>query len=291
MRNLREFFCKFFPFEISVFDLAVVSLSVENKNACMRKLRILFFLFFLLIQFVVLSTNPFQFALFTDLHISVLKPQNVDDLQFAVNEVNANRKIDFVLISGDDSDLGDIESLQIVKKCLDKLKMPYYITSGNHDTKQGEIGSGNFIQVFRKDTFSFSHFGFQFIGFPTGPEKGKNIGHIAAEDIDFVKKELDKNVPAFLITHYPLLKGDIDNYREITGLLQEYNVKAVLNGHYHRNALLNFDGIPGIVNRSTLRATQKAGGYSIYSVSDSLEVSEKIINQPERIWLVLPLKN
>jgi predicted phosphohydrolase len=257
----------------------------------MRKLRILFFIFFLSIQFVVLATSPFQFALFTDLHISVLKPQHAEDLQFAVDEVNVNGKIDFVLISGDDSDLGDLESLYQTKKILDNLKIPYYITSGNHDTHQGEIGSANFIRVFGKDTFSFSHSGYQFIGFPTGPQKGGNIGHIAAEDIDFVKRELNKTNPTFVITHYPLLKGDLDNYKEMNDFLQKFNVKAVLNGHYHRNALLNFDGIPGIVNRSMLRGTQKAGGYSIYSVSDSLKVSEKIIGEPERVWVALPLQN
>jgi len=257
----------------------------------MKRIHVLFFLLFLHIQFAVFAAEPFRFALFTDLHISLLKPQNAEDLNLAVDEVNANRKIDFVLISGDDSDLGDINSLKIAKKILDGLKIPYYITSGNHDTHQGQEGSTNFIAVFQKDTFSFSYSGYQFVGFPTGPEKGGNIGHIAAEDFDFVKSELGKNRPTFLITHYPLLKGDLDNYKEMTGLLQKYNVKAVINGHYHRNAVFNYDGIPGIVNRSTQRGAQKKGGYSIYSVSDSLKVSEKIIGQPERIWLSLPLIN
>ena len=266
-------------------------MSFENKNGRMKKIRFLFFLLFLLIQFAVFATKPFRFALFTDLHVSVEKPQHTEDLKNAVNEVNNDGKIDFVLISGDDSDLGDVPSLKIAKSILDRLKMSYYITSGNHDTHQGQEGSTNFIAVFQKDTFSFSHAGYQFVGFPTGPEKGGNIGHIAAKDFNFVKNELDKNIPTFVITHYPLLKGDLDNYKEMTGLLQKYNVKAVLNGHYHRNAVFSYGGIPGIVNRSTLRGVQKNGGYSIYSVSDSLKVSEKNIGQPEHEWLVLPLKD
>jgi len=170
--------------------------------------------------------------------------------------------------------------------------MPYYITSGNHDTRQGKIGSANFIQVFSTDKFSFVSNDYLFIGFPTGPEKGGNIGHIVDDDFNFVKTELEttgKTKPVFIITHYPLLVGDIDNQKEMTDLLQKYNVKAVLNGHYHRNVLLNYDGIPGIVNRSVLRTNQRAAGYSIYSVSDSLKVSEKMIGLPERIWLTLPL--
>ena len=257
----------------------------------MKRIHVSFFLLFLLMQFAVFATKPFRFALFTDLHISVLKPQNAEDLNLAVNEVNSTEKIEFVLISGDDSDLGDINSLKIAKKILNRLKMPYFITSGNHDTHQGQEGSTNFIAVFQKDTFSFSHAGYQFVGFPTGPEKGGNIGHIASKDFNFIKSELDKNRPTFVITHYPLLKGDLDNNKEMTALLHNYNVIAVLNGHYHRNAVFSYGGIPGIVNRSTLRGVQKYGGYSIYSVSDSLKVSEKIIGQPEHEWLVLPLKD
>jgi hypothetical protein len=95
----------------------------------------------------------------------------------------------------------------------------------------------------------------------------------------------------FLVTHYPLLEGDIDNRLDLINIFRSYNVQAVLNGHYHRNVLLNYDEIPGIVNRSVLRANQTAVGYSIYSVSDSLKVSEKIIGHSEINWLTLPLKN
>ncbi len=65
---------------------------------------------------------------------------------------------------------------------------------------------------------------------------------------------------------------------------------AVLNGHYHRNALLSYNGLPGIVNRSTLRGNAPFGGYSLFAVGDSLQVFEKVIGLPARRWLNLPLK-
>lgn len=245
------------------------------------------------IQFAVFAAKPFRFALFTDIHVSVLKPQNAEDLQFAVNDVNADNKLDFVLISGDDTDLGDTASMKIAKKILDGLKIPYHITSGNHDTGQGKIGPTNFIQVFGTDKFSFSANSYHFIGFPTGPVKPKQKGHIETEDFVFVKSELTKlksTESVFLVTHYPLLEGDLDNRSEMISLMHTYDVKAVLNGHYHRNAVFNYEGIFGIVNRSIQRAKQQHGGYSIYNVSDSLYVSEKIIGQPESEWLAIPLK-
>ena len=258
----------------------------------MRKLLYLL-LFLLLIQFTAFAAKPFRFALFTDLHVSVTKPQNAEDLQLAVNEVNAADGINFVLIAGDDSDLGDTTSLKIARKILSGLKIPYYITSGNHDTNQGRIGSANFIRVFGSDKFSFTSNGYQFIGFPTGPEKVGSIGHIYADDLSFVKTVLEKtgkSLPTFIVTHYPFLPGDVDNWKDMTELLKGYNVKAFLNGHYHRNVLLNYNGYPGLVNRSILRGKSAVGGYSIYSVSDSVTVSEKRIGEQPEVWLTLPLE-
>jgi outer membrane protein assembly factor BamB len=76
----------------------------------------------------------------------------------------------------------------------------------------------------------------------------------------------------------------------MTDVLRKYNVQTVLNGHYHRNVLLNYDEIPGVVNRSTLRAGNKIGGYTIYAISDSIRVFEKKTGQPELNWLTLPFE-
>ena len=96
-------------------------------------------------------------------------------------------------------------------------------------------------------------------------------------------------MPVFVVTHYPLLTGDVDNWKDMTQLLRKFNIQALLGGHYHRNTFLNYDGIPGIIHRSTLRGKQAVGGYSILCVADTLTVSEKVIGQEEQEWLKLPL--
>lgn len=258
----------------------------------MRKL--LYLLLFLLpVQFVAVATEPFRFALFTDLHISVSNPAPAEDLRNAVNDVNAQKGIDFVLVSGDVSESGDFESLKAAKAILDKLQMPYYITAGNHETKWSESGATDFIRIFGNDKFSFSHKGCQFIGFLTGPIIKMGDGHIAPQDIDWVKAELTKTgktTPVFIITHYPLLTGDVDNWYEMTDVIRQFNIQAILNGHYHRNVLLDYDGLPGIVNRSTLRGKAEVGGYSIYAVSDTIHVYEKKIGQPAEQWFMMPFE-
>jgi len=259
----------------------------------MKKYLFVFFLLLTGFSFVAFATEPFRFALFSDLHISHTNPQAAEDLQRAVNDVNAQKDIDFVLVSGDVSNLGDTVSLKEARQMLEALHMPYYIVPGNHDIRWLDPAATNFAKVFRADKFSFTHKGYRFIGFATAPLAKPGNGVIQREDINWVKSVLDKTgkvTPVFAVTHYPLQTGDVDNWKDMTAVLKQYNVTAVLGGHYHRNVFFNYDGIPGIICRSTLRSKDLAGGYSIFSVSDTVKVSEKRIGRQEEPWLELPLE-
>ena len=258
-----------------------------KKNTC------LFFLLLSGFYFSAFAIKPFRFALLSDLHISSTNREPSEDLQLAVMDVNAQPGIDFVIISGDVSNLGDTLSLRMAKNMLQKLKMPYYIIPGNHDVKWYETGSTNFIAVFGDTKFDFTHNGIAFIGFTTAPLNSKGTGFIQPEDLNWMKKMLEKEgneKPVFVITHYPLQTGDVDNWMSLVNLLSDYNVQAALGGHYHRNVLFNYKGIPGIISRSTLRGNDRVGGYSIFSISDSIRTYEKKIGQPEEKWLTLPFE-
>lgn len=243
------------------------------------------FYFLLFICFSVSSAaSSFRFALFTDLHIQMNQSQPAEDLQNAVDDLNALSGIDFVIVDGDISESGDLASLQNAKKILDGIKIPYYITVGNHELKWSESGATDFSKVFGDDKFSFMHKGIRFIGFATGPIIKMGDGHIAPQDIDWVSNQLSqtgKQTPVIIATHYPLQNGDVDNWYDMTDVLRKYNVQVILNGHYHRYGILNYDQIPGIINRSTLRGKDNVGGYTIYTVSDSLKVYEKQIGKNE----------
>lgn len=260
----------------------------------MKKLHIFIVVYLVLFQLVAFAGEPFRFALFTDTHISLTKSVNSEDLRNAIADVNSLQNIDFVIVSGDVTDLGDTASLKVAKHLLQNLKVPFYVVPGNHDFHWNTgVGADNFICVFGSDKFVFTHQNVVFAGFITVPESNASKATIQQADIDWMKKNLNKTgkkKPTFVITHYPLLTGDVENWKEMTDVLHEFNVKAILGGHYHRNVLLSYDGIPGIVNRSTQRAKNPVGGYSIYTVSDSLTVSEKRPGETEDIWLKLPLK-
>lgn len=240
----------------------------------------------------VLHATGFRFALLTDIHIS--KSQNsVEDLQNSVNQINATDSIDFVLVTGDITEEGDRESLTTAKNILDRLKMKYYIIPGNHDTKWSESGATFFGHLFGSDRFKFEHKGYLFLGFNSGPLLRMADGHVVPQDITWLQKELKqagKEKPVFLVTHYPVQSGDIDNWYDLTEAVRPYNIRAFLGGHYHSNRQFSYDGIPGIINRSNLRGKEEKGGYSLYEItSDSMRVSEQQIGGQPHQWASLSL--
>lgn len=250
------------------------------------------FVLLLLFPFDIFSASSFKFAFFTDLHISQTSKEPSEDLQRAVDEVNRYQDLDFVIVSGDITQKGDSISLAEAKHILQQLTIPFYIVAGNHDFHWLTTGPSLFKNVFGNDRFSFTHKGFRFIGFTTTPLNATGNGFILKQDVDWMASELKNagtRLPVFVITHYPLQTGDVDNWKDMTQLLKKFNTQAVLGGHYHRNTFLNYDGIPGVIHRSTLRGKQFVGGYSILTVTDTLTVSEKVIGQQEQEWLKLPL--
>ncbi len=240
------------------------------------------------------SVDPaFSFAIFSDTHISDTLPSNIEDLQRAIDEVNASADVAFVLVCGDLTHNGDTKSLQLAKSLLDELQVPYYAIPGNHDTRASESAATDFARIFGDTRFRLFFNGYLFLGLNTGPLLRHNDGHIAPQDADWLAynlKQAGRKQPVYFVAHHPLQTGDVDNWEVATDLLRNYNVQSVFCGHYHRNALLDFDGIQGVVLRSTLRDGQRAGGYTLLAMADSLYISEKCIGQPERRWLALPVE-
>lgn len=242
----------------------------------------------LLLLTIVVSAQDFRFALITDLHVRSNDSLAYNDLKRTVNQLNKTSDISFILVTGDITEEGDRASLLKAKGLLDRLNVKYYIISGNHETKWSESGATDFAHVFGSERFKFEYNGFKFLGFATGPIIRMMDGHVAPQDIVWMKEELSKNPkqPTILVTHYPLLPTDVDNWYEVTDVVRKYNVKAFFGGHYHSNRLFFYDGIPAFINRSNLRdKSDGLGGYSIYDVTkDSIVVSEQKIGQRLRRW-------
>lgn len=213
--------------------------------------------------------SKFYFAQITDTHLSTHTGIKTEDLLRSVAQINATDSIDFVLVTGDETDEGDKASLKLVKPCLDLLKVPYYVIPGNHETKWSASGGTAFGEVFGKDRFCFEHKGVVFIGFNSGFLERMADGHVAQADIRWISNQL-KNVgkekPVILVTHYPVRQNDVDNWYQVINAVRGYNVRLFIGGHYHRNLVLDYDGIPGVLIRSNQQNKDKKQGYGIYCV-------------------------
>ena len=243
----------------------------------------------------ILSILLFSFALLTDTHISSSNPRPMEDLQRSIADINQNPAIEFVVVTGDLSESGDRSSIQSIKDALDQLNVPFYAASGNHETTWSESGVMDFSRVFGDSRFAFTHNGMYFIGFNSGPVIRMADGHVAPQDIAWLKHNLDSvsatsDAPIFVFTHYPLRNGDVDNWYEVTDVLRQHNVQCVMGGHYHRNMLVNCDGIADVLNRSNLRDKDGNNGYSIITITDSIRFCEKRIGEQEKHWLSLPFE-
>ena len=246
----------------------------------------------------VLSILLFTFALLTDTHISTSNPKPMEDLQRSIADINQNPDVEFVVVTGDLTESGDRASIQAIKDALDQLRVPYYAASGNHETTWSESGVMDFTRVFGDSRFAFAYAGAYFIGFNSGPVIRMADGHVAPQDIAWLKHNLDSvsavgnATPIFVFTHYPLRNGDVDNWYEVTDVLRQHNVQCVMGGHYHRNLIFDCDGIADVLNRSNMRGKDTINGYSIISVTDSIRFFERRLDSEtvlgSEAWLSLP---
>ena len=235
----------------------------------------------------------FRFAQLTDIHLSPSDPNPTEDLLRSIAQINATDSIDFVLVTGDITEEGDRATMEKVKSCLDLLKVKYYVALGNHETKWSDSGCTAFGEIFGGERFDFEHKGFLFLGFNSGPLMRMAYGHVVPQDIRWMTERMNQyntgdpqqNKPVILVTHYPMIEGDVDNWYEVTDAVRPYNIRLFIGGHYHRNRDLRYDGIPGVLMRSNLRDKDGKPGYGIYEITkDSIRVYTQRIGEPKKQW-------
>ena len=228
--------------------------------------------------------TPLRFAWLSDTHIG--SSTGEDDLRASVSDINAQSNLSFVIISGDITEYGSLEQLRLAKDILDGLKLPCHVIPGNHDAKWSESGATDFTRLWPSERFDFEAGGYRFLGMYQGPIMKMGDGFWSPQDVRWLRNTLaglpDKQQPVIFVTHYPLDDG-IANWYEVLDLLKQYNTQVVLCGHGHADHNLNFEGMPGVMGRSNLRARHPAPGYNLVEIRDGLmTVTSRMPGQPMR---------
>lgn len=235
-------------------------------------------IFFCMVRAFAFASEPadtsVRFAFVTDTHLSV-EASSVEDLSKCLRDINSCEALDFVLFGGDITNFGSDAEIALAKSMMDTLRVPYYVVQGNHDANWSESGCNTFKEVFGYEYYTFKAGGWRFIGCNSGPDMRMAPGLVPRETVKWLQS-LDNDGKSIFINHYPM-DSSVLNYFDVTRELKRLDVRFEIGGHWHRNKVFNYQGIPAVLCRSSLSAGG-APGYTIVRLGDhNISFSERRI--------------
>lgn len=235
------------------------------------------------------ADETFSFAWISDNHLGSFAYAE-DDLVQAIEDINANGSIEFVVLTGDLTEFGVTSEFALLKEKMAALNKPYYMVDGNHDVNWSENGTTTFGNFFEGNAprFCFDAHGIRFIGCGSGPMLRMGAPHIPREELNWVKSVLDTthtDMPVMFFNHFPQFE-EIANSYELTNIIKGHNVQYILCGHFHVNSTKEYNGLTSVLGRSLLRRSDPIGGYNIVTLTaDSMFVAERTTKEKTHpVW-------
>ncbi len=186
--------------------------------------------------------GSFRFAALNDLHHDAKHCDVWFETLFA--QVKEHRPA-FVLLLGDLSNKGSIQSLESIARLSSEIGVPVYTVPGNHDNDlEGDtrayrkIYPGGLNQV-------FEHQGWQWVGLDSTDSNkwhDTRVSEASLQWLDRTLPALDREKPTVLFTHFPLASGigmpggkvmTPLNAEEVLARFEHFNLRACLSGHFH----------------------------------------------------------
>ena len=226
--------------------------------------------------------QDFSFAYMTDVHISV-GGQSVEDARKCMADINRQKGLSFVIFAGDITEFGSDEEIKLAKEIFEELTIPYYIVAGNHDAKWSESGCNTFLEVFGYEMFDFEKDGIRFVGCNSGPNMRMAPALVPRETIvwlDSLSQAIDPAQPLIFINHYPM-DTSVLNYTQVLDCLKKMNTQLMMCGHWHQDRAMDFEGIPGMIGRSTQKTGKRGPGYNIVKVKGSTITFQERVAEPQ----------
>jgi Icc-related predicted phosphoesterase len=162
-----------------------------------------------------------------------------DETEAFVNQVNEMDSVDFVLHVGDLADFGLPKQFQWGNGLLENLKVPYFVTVGNHDL----VGNGleAYKALFGSLDYSFIYQGIKFVLVNTNSREFEFDGSVP--NLQSLDNELIPSAyftKAVVVFHVPPFDVDFDSQLETRfeeTLLKYNNVLFTVHGHLHHHSI------------------------------------------------------
>lgn len=187
-----------------------------------------------------LHNESFRFALLADSHIYF------DELMQAVDLINQDSSILFVLHAGDMADGGFLREYETFHAIMNRLSRPYFTVIGNHDVLAN--GRDIYGQMFGPENYSIAFLDHQFVFF-------NNIVldlHPETPDFEWLEKELQDGrnyIKQFVLAHIPPWHDDITGElaAQYKDLMTHFEVGLSMHGHDHYPNQVNIEGVDYLV--------------------------------------------
>ena len=246
------------------------------------------------------SAANIKFVQVADAHLSIDSEYSQKVLKSAIDDINSQADISFVVFTGDNISSPNEESLRKFVKIVSKLKVPYYVAVGNHDVYKSKgmskvryyeiLRENNFFYMQRTPNYEFNKNGFVFLVVDGAKEVIPGaVGYYRKDTLDWLDKTLSDNSKKSVVIfqHFPVEYPDgvqnrlkthktykVEDYQEV--LDKHHIVLAVISGHFHVNGENMKNGVYHISSPSLIGLPQS---YKIIDIVTTKEFSPIIYTQ------------
>ncbi len=237
-------------------------------------------------------------------------PTLLDD---AINQINEENDVDFVMITGDLIDKPFEKELKAFLEHMNNLKYPWYFAFGNHDRCVGGYLTTDVYMDMVKESNPNYQFKNSYYSF--SPKKGYKVivlddiiteeitsqGFIPDEEYKWLEKELNKskNQTVLIFMHIPVIEPfaspnhRLRNSSKIMSLIESYkNPIGVFQGHYHAAKITQHNNVlyvnsPALVSYPDAFRIINVTNYKDRAVFDLrwVETKEKTIQKMAKLLL------
>ncbi len=266
------------------------------KNIFYKVLFTILTILFFINKDVQAFNNTLKFVQLSDSHITLTREdtsfkalsKSKPLLEDAINQINKEKDLDFVLQTGDTIDKANEPDIMIYMSMMNQLRYPWYVAFGNHDfsfPNGGKVTKDYYVRLLNSHN---KYFNFDNTYYSFKPKRGFKVivldavdnskitgnGIFSKEQLKWLDKEIKsaKKDTILIFLHHPIIEPypsshhKILNTDEFYAVIDKYkNPIGIFSGHYHATKITKERNI---VHVSTPALVTYPNAFRIVSVTN-----------------------